>query len=125
MINGLYDNIDLLKKGLDASWLRNKVIANNIANVDTPGFKASSVEFESEFKRALESGISLGRNKGVSLDNVTPKIVQNSDASLREDGNNVDIDHENIELAKNSILYNELVVQVSGEFKRLGSAIKG
>jgi len=124
LINGLYDNIDLLKKGLDASWLRNKVIANNIANVDTPGFKASSVEFESEFKRALESGME-GSRGGDSLDNVTPKIVRNPGASFREDGNNVDIDHENVELAKNSILYNELVVQVSGEFKRLGSAIKG
>ncbi len=55
MVNDLFGNINLLEKGMDASWLKNKVIANNIANVDTPGFKASHVEFESVFKNALEN----------------------------------------------------------------------
>lgn len=106
----------MLQKGLDASWLRNKVITNNIANVDTPGFKASSVDFETEFKQALESGR--------SLDNVEPSVVTDNSTSYRADGNNVDIDKENVDLAKNSIYYNELIEQVSSEFKRLNSAIK-
>ena len=47
MADGLFQSISVLEKGLDASWLRSQVIANNIANVETVGFKTSSVEFES------------------------------------------------------------------------------
>jgi len=54
----LFNDIQLLEKGIDASWLRNQVISNNIANVDTPGFKSSKVEFESVFKAALVQKIS-------------------------------------------------------------------
>ncbi len=46
MWNDLFSSVNLLEKGLGATWLRNEVISNNIANVDTPGFKASEVEFE-------------------------------------------------------------------------------
>ncbi len=55
MLNDAFKGIDLLQKGLDAAWTRNSVITNNIANVDTPGFKSSSVEFEAAMKRAMEA----------------------------------------------------------------------
>ena len=53
IVNG---NYDLLKKGLDALWLRQKVISGNIANISTPGFTASEVEFEDLFLDILQSG---------------------------------------------------------------------
>ena len=56
MINRIFDSTKYLEKGLDAAWTRNQVIANNIANADTPGFKSSKVEFESIFQSALENG---------------------------------------------------------------------
>ena len=129
MINNMFKNIKWLEKGLDAAWLRSQVISNNIANVDTAGFKSSRVEFEQAFKSALEqdSMVSNIQNKHFSfsdpVDNVTASVVKDSDTVMRMDGNNVDIDYENAELAKNTIYYNTLVQQISSEFRRLNIAI--
>jgi flagellar basal-body rod protein FlgB len=88
------------------------------------------VEFESVFKDALENeGISakVTRDKHMrfseDIDSVTPGIVQDSATALRQDGNNVDIDYENAELAKNTIYYNTLIEKMNSEFSRLKLAI--
>lgn len=57
-----YDYVNVLKKAADASWLREQTIANNIANVDTPGYKRKDVEFESVLKNEL------GHSKYTTLD---------------------------------------------------------
>jgi flagellar basal-body rod protein FlgB len=119
MFNDLFDNVNLIQKGLDASWLRNKVTANNIANVNTPGFKASKVEFETEMKKAMEAG------QPGAVSGVMPEVVDDGSTAYNANGNNVDIDKENVNMAKNTIFYNELVEQVSSEFSRLNTAIKG
>ena len=63
MINtGVFDYINVLDKAADGAWLRNEAIANNIANVNTPGYKRQDVSFEAELKHALKA------NKYVSLD---------------------------------------------------------
>lgn len=135
MLNNLFGKVNLLQKGLDASWTRNDVIMNNIANVDTPGFKSSSVSFEEEMKQALESdghGFTAKVTRpehyqfssNVAAD-IRPSIVQNADTNYRYDENNVDIDYENIELAKNTIWYDTLIEKVSSEFKKLKTIING
>lgn len=128
MIDDLFSNVNLLEKGLDASWLKNQVIANNIANVDTPNFKSSSVAFEDAFQAALEDdGFSAKKTRDGHIDfesqSIEAAVQTNTDTSAGLDGNNVDIDYENAELAKNSILYNTLIEQVSSEFRKLDSAI--
>lgn len=130
MVKNLFNNVNILQKGLDASWLKNQVIVNNISNVDTPGFKGSSVEFESVFKSALEQGgmaTKKTRDKhmdfGGSLDDMSSMVTKNNNSSMRMDGNNVDIDSENAELAKNTIYYNTLVQQISSELRRLSMVI--
>ncbi len=130
----IFDNVSSLQKGLGASWTRNSVISSNIANVDTPGFKSSSVEFESAYKQALEDqadGFKLKKTRSTHMDigdadleNVQPDIVQNSDTVNRMDGNNVDIDKQMTDLAKNIIYYNALTRKISGEFEQLGYAIR-
>lgn len=123
MMDDMFGNINLLQKGLDAAWLRNRVITNNIANVDTVNFKSSSVEFESEMRDALQR-----EADGFSVDaaqEVTPRVVQNTATSYRSDGNNVDIDYENTEMAKNVLWYNVMVEQLSSEITRLKTAISG
>lgn len=128
MIDKIFSNAGVLQKGLDASWLKNEVITNNIANVDTPGFKSSSVSFESAFKSAL-SGDSFAakktRNKHIDFksQSLEATVTKNTGTSNGLDGNNVDIDYENAELAKNTIYYNTLVEQVTSEFRKLSSAI--
>jgi flagellar basal-body rod protein FlgB len=130
MIDKLFSDMNYLEKGLDAAWTRNQVISNNIANVDTPNFKSSKVEFESVFKDALENegfAAKTTREKHMrftnDIDSVMPEIVQDSTTSLRTDGNNVDIDYENAELAKNTIYYNTLIEKINSEFSRLKLAI--
>ena len=131
MFNDLFKPMDILHKGLAASWTRNAVIRNNIANIETPGFKASGVEFESLFKRALHGqGITtktthvnhrVFSNSGI--ENVTPRIYRRNDLSMRADGNNVDIEAENVRLAQNSLFYNTIMEKMNSEIRRLRMAI--
>lgn len=135
MLDNLFGNVNLLQRGLDAAWTRNEVITNNIANVDTPNFKSSSVDFETAMKQALEADENSFSAKttrpehydfsGSSAENVMPEVVTNSDTNYRSDGNNVDIDYENTQLAKNTLLYDTLVEQVSSEFNRMKTVIGG
>ena len=128
----LFDQTKYLEKGLSASWLRNQVIANNIANESTPNFKASSVEFESLFKDALDSQnggftAKTTNDKHISFTSsadISPVVVQNTSTTMRQDGNNVDIDYESSELAKNAIWYQTLVEKISSEFNMIEMAIK-
>ena len=143
MWDKLFRPVDLLQNGLEASWRRNTVIRNNIANVETPGFKASDVEFESLLVKALEeeqsgSGfvgaktheghrdIGSGVRKEKSAEDIMsvgPQTVKRGDTSMRMDGNNVDIESENVKLAQNSLYYNTLVEKMNSEIRRLRMAI--
>jgi len=121
----------VLEKALDASWLRNEVIAHNIANADTPGYKKYRVEFEEELKSALEASTLKGKKTrpkhldigASSIDEVRPRVVRTDGTQMREDGNNVDMDEEMTSLAKNAIMYNALVQKISGEFRKLKTVI--
>ncbi|KRQ87063.1 Flagellar basal body rod protein FlgB [Caloramator mitchellensis] len=119
------DNIsmEMLKKALDASSARNRVISHNIANINTKGYKAFRVVFEDKLKQAV-SGESLPLkttnskhlNDGTSLENLNYEIKKDNTTSMRTDGNNVDIDNEMTNLAANAILYNSLVSQANSRF---------
>jgi len=133
MWDNMFKSVNLLQKGLSASWTRNAVIRNNIANVETPGFKASDVEFESLLARALtgsgfqgkktrERHIDIGSGY-TDLNSVTPMIVKRDDTSMRFDENNVDIESENVKMAQNSLYYNTLVEKMNSELRRLSLAI--
>jgi len=109
--------IKFLERGLDASSLRNTVLANNLANVDTPGFKRSDVSFEG----ILED--EAGKAGGPGNRGWKPEVVVDNHTSMRQDGNNVDIDAEMTNLAENSLYYEALVRQLSSQFAMLRSAI--
>lgn len=129
MINtSAFDYINVLDKAADASWMRNEAISNNIANADTPGYKRQDVEFEEELKKAL------GKNHFSSMDSkvsnlrtsqLRPKIYTDySDFSYRIDGNNVDIQNENVMLAENQLKYQGLMSSINQEFTNLQTVIK-
>ena len=136
MWDGMFKSVDLLQKGLSAAWTRNAIIRNNIANVETPDFKASDLEFESLMAQALEGGtgfrgtktherhINIGSGYGyTAFEDVQPRIYKRNDTSMRFDGNNVDIESENVKLAQNSLLYNALIEKMNSELRRLTAAI--
>jgi flagellar basal-body rod protein FlgB len=132
MIDKSFGNIKALEKSLNASWLRNETISNNIANVNTPGYKRESVEFESILRDRLQSiGIEgeMTHEKhmpigNVSIDHIEPSISKDMNSKYRRDGNNVNIDVEMANLAKNTIRYNMMTQRISGKFSKLKSIIK-
>ena len=121
-----YNYINVLEKASDASWTRNSVISNNIANVDTPGYKRKDVQFEQYLQSAVSGGCSLDDNVAeADLESLTGTTYTDyATASYRIDGNNVDIDTENAELAKNQIKYYTMLDSISQEFKRITSVFK-
>ncbi|MCX7715742.1 MAG: flagellar basal body rod protein FlgB [Clostridia bacterium] len=119
--------VGYLKKALDASWMRNNVITNNIANVDTQNFQASEVEFESFLKDAMDkNSVSMRttNSKHISSpgDRLEPVVTQEN-SSLRMDGNNVDIEKEQTNLAQNALYYNTLIQKLGEEYSRIRFAI--
>lgn len=144
MIDRLMKQVNILEKGLDAVTLNNDVLAGNIANADTTGYKSKSVNFESVFKEALDSG-SLSSSKSTthqtykdflnsgsdnslsgtasSFSSLNVGVTENSATTIRMDGNNVDIDEQMTELAKNSVLYEALTYSVSKELGRIKMVI--
>ncbi len=123
---GAFNYINVLEKACDASWMRNAAISNNIANVDTPGYKRKDVDFESYLQGAVSGGSSLDDEiAGVDLETITGTTYTDyGQVDYRLDGNNVDIDTENVELAKNQMKYYTMLDSVTQEFTRLKSVLK-
>lgn len=105
----------VLELGLAAASLRQRVLAHNIANVGTPGFKRSRVEFERQLTEAVQ--------ERRSVVDVEPAVVRETTTSGRPDGNNVDIELEMTQLAQNQVLYSALTRQLSDHFARLRAVI--
>lgn len=127
-----YQRIDnLLSFTLDALSLRQRVTANNIANVNTPGFKRGTVPFEAELRRAVEtSGSRLlpsrTHPRHILPKSYTPKapsVVIDRSTTIRNDGNNVDIEREAAQQAKDALLYQAVISQVNRRFNALRAVI--
>jgi flagellar basal-body rod protein FlgB len=119
----------ILQKALDGTWQRQRAIANNIANHETPGYKAVKVSFEDSLKREiqkLEDSIPTKEKMAESMEvilNSKIDIYKDQSTAMRADGNNVDMDLENIEMAKAQIQYTYLVRSMTDMFSRLRYAI--
>lgn len=122
----------LIKDSLNASSERGRIIAQNIANVETKGYKAYNVVFEDKLKDALNNDSvhltttnSMHIDDGSSLPNVKYSIERDTSTSIRSDGNNVDIDKEMSDLAANTILYNTLISQANSRIAMRRTVIEG
>lgn len=119
---------DLIKKGLDASSLRGKVIANNIANINTKGYKKYSVSFEETLNKSMDD-LSMKttdeRHINVVPDSGEVHIEQDTSSSMREDGNNVDIDLEMANQAANTLMYNAMISQINNRLSNERYVITG
>ena len=123
-----FDYINVLNRAADAAWQRNEAISNNIANVDTPGYKRQDVAFESVLQQAL------GNNRYQSMDDKVANVnlsrlrgrayVDYANYSYRLDGNNVDIENEDVMLAENQLKYQGLISSINQEFTNLQTVMK-
>ena len=124
-----FDYVNVLDKAADASWLRETAITNNLANVDTPGYKRQDVDFQSVLQKEL------GHSKYTSLDKKMRGLNGNlgslnvstytdmSNFSYRLDRNNVDVDTENVELASEQIRYEALTASINAQFAAMRAAL--
>jgi flagellar basal-body rod protein FlgB len=117
----------LLQKALDGTWQRQKAISENIANHETPGYKSKNISFENLLEREMNQvHFSSEEEKDRSLRKIRDvKINVSTDFSTSErlDGNNVNLDVENIQMAKTQIQYQYLTRCMTDFFSRLRYAI--
>ncbi|WP_112180837.1 MULTISPECIES: flagellar basal body rod protein FlgB [Paraliobacillus] len=121
--------ISSLQNGLDYATTKNQTIANNIANVDTPNYKAKDVVFKNVLNQEMDSGFQAKRTNERHLtfgsSESSSRIVSNNSTEYNHNGNNVDIDKEMTELANNQIYYQALVERMNGKLNSLQTVIRG
>ena len=101
----------LMKMGLDATELRSRTIANNIANINTPNYKRRYVTFEDSLKN--------------EINNAKIEVKVDKYSEVREDGNNVDLENEKVNQAAASLQYNALVSLTNTKLAMTKSVIAG
>ena len=129
----------LLEKAMDVSMLRGKVIADNMSNVDVPHFKRSDVTFEAQLRRALDTEKTVQDNeiparmtdakhipffRSPDFHRVEPKVNLDYMTSMRNDGNNVDMEHETNEFLKNRLRYELLANKINSNFRLMNIVLR-
>lgn len=129
----------LLEKAMDVSVQRRAVISDNIANVDVPHFKRSEVTFEAQLRRALDSEEYVKKNevpakmthgrhipffRSMDFHDVSPRVNIDYLSTMRNDGNNVDVEHEMSEAVKNQLRYQAVSSRINQNFKLLNIVMR-
>ena len=109
---------DMLASLVDASTLRHRVLASNVANVNTPGYRRLDVNFEGVLAKQIR------RRGKVDLDSARPKIFEDDTSPSRRDGNNVDIDTEMGSISKNTLLHNTYLQIIAAKIASMELAIR-
>ena len=117
MLNELFTQNDILGVSMQASVVRNDVIANNIANAEVPGYKKKTVHFEIFLNEALEDAKRTGK---LDLSRIRPQLItEHAGYNYRIDGNNVDIESEMVDLYQNAVKYETLAGSIINNYKRI------
>ena len=129
VLNLFGGTISSLENGLSYAALNQKTIANNIANVDTPNYKAKDVSFKNMLEEEKRSSISAyrtdDRHYDFSITQSTPGVSNIDNLRYRNNGNAVDMDAQQAKMAENQIYYNALIDRMNGKLNTLNTVIKG
>ena len=121
--------ITSLERGLNYSATKGQVISQNVANVDTPNYKAKGVSFKEVFEDVQTDSLNAYKTDVKHIDfkgsSKQTGVYDYSNFRYRHDGNGVDMDKEQADLATNQIYYNALVDRLNGKFSTLQNVIKG
>ena len=132
---GKLDDVAIVQeKTLDAAWLRNEALSQNLANIDTPNYKRKDVDFEKYLRGALtvDTGDAIFRRRqkfrfddpAPDLKSIRPTIREEyNPMAMRIDGNNLDIDEEMAQMAKNIIKYNVVTQNLNSVFSKIKHAV--
>ena len=110
-----------LEVAIKGTEQRQGVLANNLANVNTPDFKRSDVSFQGALASALQSS----NGDPSVVDNTAFTTSSDSSTSMRADGNNVDVDVESANLAKNQLLFDSVMAIDTKRLHTMDQAITG
>ena len=129
-------SLEILQRSMDVSLQRRRVIADNLANSDTPNFKRSDISFESELKRALESenrrfmegfltdSRHIPFNRPQNWRQVTPRKTLDYLSTSKNNGNNVDVETESMMALQNQLSYNLMAAAVANQFQQISLVVK-
>ena len=129
---GTTQNDRMIRTALQGLTARQRTIADNVANVDTPEFKASHVSFEMAMKQAIgsvEQPLAMTKVANAvagpadAPNDVKPTVTVDSDLGRRNDGNNVDVDREMLDLADTNLRFNALIQTMNAKLSGLRYAI--
>lgn len=131
----LFDvNFSLLQKSLDFRTKRNSLLASNVANLETPGYKARDLVFENALGKAVKAQLPgpltvtnskhMDGRRAVPLDLVKPKLIQTASPDAALDGNTVNLETEMAKLAENQVAYQAYTQMISLKFQALKNAIR-
>ena len=134
--NSFGKTLDIMHRTMDVSLLRRSVIADNLANADTPNFKRSVINFESELKRALQTETDRGLSTNVTNSRhipnknpqdyreVGPRRVLDYLTTSDNNGNNVDLETETMQMMQNQLQYELMTQFVSNQFNQINSVLR-
>jgi flagellar basal-body rod protein FlgB len=109
--------IDLIEVGIKAEGLRQKAIANNVANLETPGYRRIDVKFEELLAKSLDS------SEPVDLSEVEPEVYQPKETRIKPNGNDVSLESEVGAMIKNSLRHKTFIRLLSKRYKQIEMAI--
>lgn len=121
------NNIDLARKSMQYLWGKQQITLQNLANVDTPGYKSKYVTFENEFRSRLENAALTRDDEKIAdvIKNSKFMVHNTEDESARLDENNVDTDVESVELSRATLQYMYTAQAITSDIARLRSVIRG
>lgn len=125
----IYGNgVALTEKVLDYLWQRQTVSLNNIANDDTPGFKSQYISFEEELNKRIKDASKTKyhpkRNVYEAINSTRSRLNTTWNESSRLDGNNVDVDQEQVEIVRTAYEYQFILSSLNNDLTRLRNAAK-
>jgi flagellar basal-body rod protein FlgB len=109
--------IGLLEAGIKAEGLRQRAIANNVANLETPGYRSLDVKFEKLLAKALQS------QQGLEGEEVEAEVYQANETPLRPNGNDVSLETEIGKMIKNSLKHKAYIRLLSKKYNQINEAI--
>lgn len=119
--NKMFSLPNIMNRAIESSWKKQELLSENVANIDTPGYRRKDLNFEKVLTAEVEKAKNMHK---VDINNLDPEIISPySNFQHRMDGSNVDIDWEMAEVAKNKIKYDALVTQTSRYFQRIKSVV--
>mgnify|MGYP002412185369 FL=1 len=116
-----------LQKDLDGLWARQKVISDNMANIETPGYKEKNISFENQLKSKIDSIDGSGNvpDEINGIEDTKPLMTENARETYRADNSGVDLEQQMVSMARTSLNYSYSLQTMGDYFTRLKAAITG